>query len=960
MRLVRRSCWVLGGGAVALLLIGLTFYFIIGRQTTQTQFDEAKGLMDEGKYSQAIKAFEQFIALYPRDRLTDQAKIELGISKIESHISGATPDWAEGLTELNGFINDRRDLPDFEDHRDGIRRRSEQVAQGAAVTAGKVFDRSLLDVSDEARNLLTRFSPDEASPADALKRIQNAWRTSEAAILKHETMTKAVADVDKALKEKRPMDALVTRRELLRRYPEFATHRQFAGKLAEILSTEQSLVARDDEPVDAVVEDHPTDFPPALVLTFHARSRTDEVSVGRLVYGVGKDCCYAVDSITGEPVWQRAIGEDAPFLPFPVNASVPAVLVFSTRHDELQLLDQTSGKLLWRQPAVRGVTGAPTVDEGQAYVIGSPGVLYKIDVVSGRVTSRLTFSQELLSPATLLVDGSRLVVAGSQEVLYTLTNRPLECTAVTYFGHAPNSIAAPLLTMGALLLMCENRLDRDQNELSLLRVLDTRDEGGQLQQIDSAQIPGHVIDPPVIRGRDVFVPSTGDRVSAFSASDEPGQSPLTVGPRYEPESAERSPMFLATGPDRQVWMASRYLRKLRLTTDAVQPGSKLVSIGVATRPIQLQGKKIYISRAQRYATATTLLQTDRDELTSDWQTVVGARLLAWGSYPGQSGLVAVNESGDVFRISDADLQSGGFLSTTTVRLSLPEQLEQPLGAAQLPDGEIAVWCGDPQPQLWMVNRVGQTNRPRALPAALQCAPVPLGDRLVLPLAGKLNLLRVQSGQTPVQDYELPAGAEEPVRWRQLASVSDSALVAATEDGKLRLIRLQTSPKGFLAESGGIDLGEPLAFRMGADEGLIAVATGQKLQLIDGPTLEPRAETDLPGPVSNDLWMAGDRVFVETGRRDLHIYSASSRLQQKQTVPLSGVPVAGAPFVAGEQILVPLRDGRLLIVDAASGEILDEKSVGQALDGGPRLAGNDLLAATLDGSLVRLGAFGNGD
>ena len=244
-----RLCSALPEAQPALVLIGLTFYFIINRQTTQARFDEAQALMDEGKFSQAIKAFDQFIALFPRDPLVDKAKVQLGISKIERHTSGATPDWAEGLKELNAFINARQDLPDFEDHRDGVRRRSEQISEGAAETAGKVFDRNLLIVSDEAKNLLTRFSPEGEEPTDALKRIQTARRVSEAAILKHETLTAAIEAIDKAIEEKRPMDALVERRELIRRYPEFERDKRIVAKLAEILKTEQSLVAKEDQPI---------------------------------------------------------------------------------------------------------------------------------------------------------------------------------------------------------------------------------------------------------------------------------------------------------------------------------------------------------------------------------------------------------------------------------------------------------------------------------------------------------------------------------------------------------------------------------------------------------------------------------------------------------------------------------------------------------------------------------------
>ncbi|MEZ6145968.1 MAG: hypothetical protein R3B91_11245 [Planctomycetaceae bacterium] len=197
----------LGAGAAILALVGLTFYFILGRQTTQQKFDEAKALMDEGKYTQAIRAFEDFLVVYPRGSLSDEAQVNMWISRVDRPISGASPNWAEGLTELEGFINARRDAEDFEQQHDVIRQRAEQISEGAAISAGKAYDRNLLAVSDTARNIVKSFQPDEALTADLMKRIETERRKSEAAILKYESLTAALADIDKALKDKQPIAA---------------------------------------------------------------------------------------------------------------------------------------------------------------------------------------------------------------------------------------------------------------------------------------------------------------------------------------------------------------------------------------------------------------------------------------------------------------------------------------------------------------------------------------------------------------------------------------------------------------------------------------------------------------------------------------------------------------------------------------------------------------------------------
>ncbi|MBX3439268.1 MAG: PQQ-binding-like beta-propeller repeat protein, partial [Planctomycetaceae bacterium] len=939
----------LGGGAAALLLIGATFYFMLGRQTTQADFNDAQLLMDEGKYSQAIPAFERFLEIHPRDPLADTAEVQLWLSRIERHASGATPDWKSALKELSGFINVRRDQDGFEELRDVIRKRAETIATGAAAAAGPAHDRELLTVSDDAVNLLTAYASQSTPPTDALKRIETSRRGSEASILKYEAFTGAVAEMDAALKARQTLAALAARRRLLGRYPEFARDATMAAKLDETLRIERSLVSSDDEGVDAITDDHEAAFSPPLALAFHARSRTDEVSVGGVVFGIAKETCYAVDSITGEPVWRRVIGWDAPFFPVPVTVPVPALLVFDTHHHELQLLEQSTGRLLWRQPAVSAVSGQPLIDEGQVFAVCANGVLAKVDLATGRLISQLKFSQPI-SAAAALNDGARLVVCGDQEVVYTLTRRPLECAAVSHLGHKPQGVAAPLLPMGALVLVAENQ----PNERTTLHVLDSRSSDDRLKQAATQSVPGHVVDVPVIRGRDLFVPSSGERISAFTVSDEPGQPPLTAGPRYESEGGGRSPMFLATGPDRQVWMASRTLRKLRLTADAVDPGQQFVNVGIASQPLQQLGKRIYVGRTLPYSSAVTVFQADRDQLISQWQTVVGGRLLA-AAGSGQGAFVAVAETGDVFRISPASLVNGGFLKETTVRLKLSEGMTRSLEGIAMADGKLAIWCGNPEPQLWIVNRLGQVERTLTLPGELEAPPTRLGPRLALPLSGRIHLVADGPSLPAIQDFTLPQNESGPSTWRQVSSVDDDALIAGTASGQLRLLRPQETPQPYLALAASLDLGAPLDYRFAVGPTGIGVAAGERLRLINTTDLEPVAETTLGGAVSNDVWISGRLVFVETDRAHLHCFDADAALERMWSAPLPHSSLAGAPHLAdnGRSVVIALRDGTVMHLNGEDGQIVQNQSAGQTLSGGPLAMDAAVVVATEDGCLLRV-------
>ncbi|MCA9074788.1 MAG: PQQ-binding-like beta-propeller repeat protein [Planctomycetaceae bacterium] len=939
----------LGGGAAILALVGLTFWFILSRQSTQQDFDKALALMEEGKYNDAIKGFEEFLIVHPRDPLADDAQVNLWVSRIDRQIGGASPNWAEGLKELEGFINARRDAEGFDEQQGMIRERAEQIAEGAAVAAGKVYDRSLLDVADSAQSILERYQTEDAATSALLKRIETARRVSLAAILKYEALTDALAAMEAALQRKSPLEALVTRRELLSRYPEFTNDSKVVAKLATTLTAERDAVSERVETIDAVTDEHPTAFPPALVLTFHARSRTDEVSVGRTVFGIVKDSCYAVDNITGEPVWRRVIGWDTPFFPVPISTTVSALLVFDTNHDELVCVDQQSGALLWRQPAIQAVSGPPLIDEGQAYVVGASGTLSKLDLESGQVISQLTFSQPLLSPPAVLNDDARIVVCGDQEVVYTLTKRPFACAAVSHLGQAPESVAAPVLPMGALVMVAEN-LPEDQSQL---HVLDTRNEGDKLTEAAALAIPGHVVDPPVIRGRDVFVPSTGERVTSFSATDEKGQPPLTEGARYESEGATRSPMFLATGPDRQVWMASRNLRKLQLLADAIEADARILELGIATQPLQQIGKQIYVGSRRPYTGAMTLFQADRDQLTSEWQVVLGGEILSFGTLPNQDGLIAVSESGDVFRVSDSQMQTGGFLTNSTVRIKLPDGLTTPLGATQTESGRVDVWCGDPAPQMWVINRLGQVERNFPLPGLLDAAPTRMGKFIALPLPDRVHLISQDGSPSKVQDFSLPHSDTVQSRWREVATIDETSLVAVADSGQLHLLRLQESPQPFLNEAGNFDLGAAIDFDVAVVNGQIAAAVGDRLTLMDAATLEPTGDTQLEGPVSNDVWIAGPMVFAEVNGTKLVCFAIENGLTQKWAVNLEQTSLAGSPVVQGDAVVVARKDGMLMNIDANTGEVKSRQTIGQALGSGPRETSSELMVATSDGGIVRI-------
>lgn len=936
----------LGGLAVTLMLLAAVFYFIGKRRSTQEEFDAARAVFNEGKYAQAITLLQEFANTHLGHPLEQSALMLSGLATADRHLTGAVKDWPKGLDALKTFIQDCRDYEEFESEHPGIADRASRIARGAAQAAAKTYDRSLLKVSDDAVSLVNTYSPKDAPPTEFLQEVARLRRESEAEILRHETFDEALTSLTGAIESGDPMRALEIRRDLLVRYPEFAKDQRLAKEMQATLQAEVNRTTVESLDRPALTEDDPAAG--ALTLVFYARSRTDVVSVNEAVCVLAKDCLYGVDTIMGAPVWRRVIGLNTPFFPLR-EPGTPSLIAFDTRRNELIRLHQNTGELMWRQPLGEPVAGQPLLDEGQLYVPTRSGSLFKIDLQSGAASTRVQFSQSISGPVALL-DRTHLVVAGDRDVLYTLTKQPLECVATSYLAQQPGSVEAPLLSIGPYVLMSENTGAR-QSKVRLLQASDP----AKLTEVASAGVSGRVLDLPVIRGRDLFVPSTGERIAAMTVSDDRGQPPLIVGPTYQVQGGGESTIYLATGPDRQLWMAASALRKLQLTATALEADQTVVAIGLSTQPLQYVGGTMFNARQRPFTSAVTFTQTNRDELTSDWQAVVGARIIASNSVTGdRPSLICVTEAGHVFRTSPQDWQQGGFFGDA-VRLPLSAELRDPIFATPYGEGQLAVAAGGDEPRLWLISRLGQVDSAYSLDAAPEAAPAAMGGRFLLPIQGRLALSS-RPGQPPVEPYALPSDEAEQARWRQVIAVDEQNAVAITESGQVLQVRQQSNPRSHLAEVTRIDLQAPVNVAADVQDGQIAIAdTQQQVRVLDALTLDATGRRTFDAPVTNDVWLVGDAVFVETDSTQLHCLERGVELPSRweQPLELDGTALAGRPLDDGDSLIVALVDGRVLRVSAATGEKQAEMHAGCRLAGGPLELAGEQIVTSLDGSLIRV-------
>jgi hypothetical protein len=155
----------IGRSPVVMLLAGITvgasilaaiFWFINATNKEERMLKEATTSLEQKKYLDAEGQFERFISNYPKTDSTGIAKIGLHRAHVEKFIETETPDVAKGYEELEKFISECRDLPQFAEQKDYIKKYSERLTYAGAFIAEKAQSKEALEISRQSLDVLKK------------------------------------------------------------------------------------------------------------------------------------------------------------------------------------------------------------------------------------------------------------------------------------------------------------------------------------------------------------------------------------------------------------------------------------------------------------------------------------------------------------------------------------------------------------------------------------------------------------------------------------------------------------------------------------------------------------------------------------------------------------------------------------------------------------------------------------
>lgn len=776
------------GVTAGLLVAAVAIYFVIGRETARGLIMQADADYDAGRFSAAISGYESFLVEHPRDGRTGGARLRLGLARIERATDAVSPDYAAAAEELTRVSAASRDAGLFEESAETLYATAERLTAASAARAAETAEPTDLDAAERVFVVYDRLTADAAEPRPRRGALDDALARAREAVRVTDRIDRVIGEVAAAADASAFRDAHALLDALVR------TERLSEAAAAKVAAVRDGLVASEAAAVAEIPAEVTAISASVSGVTFLDPmpvfvASSEAMGGGAAVVVVGSEAVYGLDPATGRPRWARDSAGAMPFAPIPLGGTGDGVLVGLRDGRLLASLRRADGAPLWESGLPAAVSGPPFVGSGGVFAVVDEREVWRFDASTGRPLARRSFPDELLPTPALTGDGRFLVVAGRDDVTFTLAPDTLELVATTHTGQRDLRGATPR-GAGRVLLWAESA-GRPRVRSFLVG------DDGRLAEMSSVSLPDEPTAAPVLWGDVLYVPGGGGTVTAVRVSDDPAGATLTRLAAYvaaEEGGASAGPMPAATRlalSDRPaVWVAADALRPFRLEAGrfGLLGGPYHAEPHVA-RPV-VSGDVVVSTRLVGPGGRVAFGAVDPERRRTLWETRTPAKVVA--AYRVGEAVVIVNEAGERYR-----LPSGRDVSDRFVPLldTLPDYDAKrhgrvaavPTGGASTPlvatGPETAVWVSDGR-------RVGGPYRLEAGRPTRAVAGE--GGRWLFEIDGRTWRLDPRSGTLDRSDEGFPetAGAagpnEDVAEAAEVASRCGETVAAATFrlDGRL--------------------------------------------------------------------------------------------------------------------------------------------------------------------------------
>jgi outer membrane protein assembly factor BamB/TolA-binding protein len=953
------SFWIYGIAGLLVLLIGVGYglIFVLGRQSADDFVEQGNNAYSSQNYAAARDIYTDFIDNYPGDKSVSKARVRIGISEIVL-AKDSVGDAGLGLKKATEVLPTIEKEAAFEEER-------AQLAGLLVDIGSKIAEKAdSLKAADEKQETLNQLKEwfvlidNPVYMSSTLKQnlgpritaIVETQSRVQRDIRRDRDLAKALTEMRAALDAKETKKAYDVRTELVRNYPRLTDQPQVSELVLEASAIQQDLVQSASTLPEVTTEAINTDQYKMVFLDNLTGQAIPELA-NRVVYFKVRGAVMAVSAETGKILWRRYVGNSNLNPPVPLGDSLSAgVLLSDGTREELQRVAEN--QIEWRSK-IGEPFNVPVVDSGTVLVSTRSGLVLAIDAMTGDARWGRKLPQPLPVPPGKQPNSPFLYQPAEHSNLYVLSNSNGQCVQSYYLGHDLGTIAVPPIQLLGHLFVFENA----GSDYCMVHVLAIDSQTGMLKKAQSSvRLNGVVTAPPEVQQRRMIVLTEFGQVTVFDV--EPSAEVEKVRPVAQQVATYSTPTKTQMVVGRnEMWVTGTRIGRfdLQINTGKVigdwvqNEGDRFIA-----KPLLVEGTLIH-ARELRGTDGVRITAARKDTGDSVWQNDVSVPISMVAADPKSKSIYAITAQAGLFKLSEGDLVDRTIVAPT----------EKPGGASVALNFDNPLDAGDGRRV--MLNRasseqviVFDPNRERdklrlvtlSLPRGRNSADaIIMAGGLLMPMDnGRIMLMNWESGMPLGSPFQPPTKPGETVQWTSPVPSPADPEQLLIGDSRSQLYRLRIGDQ--IRELSSTKVEQKFTGGAAATGGSwLAAASGSAgdtLVTYSTTTLEQTGQRMMGSPIVFGPVSADQVVLVQTSDGKLHRVDESAALLWSIDLP-SGAPAA-TPRVVDGKLFVVGRDGWILKVDPADGQILGQVDVQQPLSGNPLMAGTQMLVPGAEGIL----------
>jgi len=974
------SLMLVGGGSLLLLVIlGLALIWALTRQSGDDALQQADEAYRAGSYTQAIHKYNLYLKKFPKHAEVSMARVNRGLALLRQATPSGTRDWPAALKTAQEVLVEISPEPKFGEAHGDLAVMLLAITEGLTAAARENPDSALVEQAQQSLALMEKYVPKSLQRGDKIAEIKASLGLALREIDRDKELAETTAAMKTSVAQGNTAKAYGLRRALLKQYPDLADNEQLAQTMLEVSRAQEKaveVVAKEQPPVDATAAETLADNLPTLALA-QSTVKTDVPDVqNHIVFAAAAGAAYGLDATTGKVLWRRFLGfgdngHGIGFPPTPISSAPgsDALLVDPIRN-ELLRVEASSGSIGWRHPVGEpfrvavgdGSHGAHPVIAGNKILLATEsGRLVTVDAASGSSPSYIQVPQSLhIAPA---VDSARSLIfqVADHSNLFVLGLPDGQCKRVVHLGHELGSISAPPVVINRFLILAINDRIKD-SQLRILTIEETED-GLSLTPLQRFRLDGHIDTPPVVSSRRVLTVTDTGSISVFEITALEDEKPFRLAAGPTPPSGQRLVRFTMM-QDSQLWIGDLELTRfdVQAARGELTPRWITAENSVFLQPLRAISEAIFHVRRAVGMPGVVVSAMEKETSNPYWETHLAAPLATEPMVAGATvdamgkGIVAVTSIAGLFDVDVAALNGQTVLDRPDVAVE-PSRLRGPItDVIPLADGLLVICGGDGSKEIAAFDPRRQPLRFewRMLPDPLDCPPIALGDRLLVPSKAGVFLLDPRTAQTLAEPFGPRREPGVGLDWQLPAALDENQAVLADGHSKVYRLAVGEVPKPHLAAIGQVETTQPIASPVAViGDVAYAVDAARTLNVFKLPKLT-RLEAQPQSLSGRCVWgprRVDDCVMLATDDDRLLCLGADGKLRWQVELPYG--PLAGTPLSADGEYILAAVGGVVWRVDAKNGQELGKLDTARPLATGPVPVDSGLLLGGHDGSLYRV-------